>query len=226
MCERALLHHPPTHPADPAYMANLCRDHGITILEVVPSLATQYVRDLAPLGQAGQMRIRRFLTGGEALSVALANSVYDALPNCEMVWNTYGPTEVTVQVRRCWAGWRGLGGAAWLRAAGLCDLLLLPSPSTMAALRAAGHRQPGSSLAHPFTSPAPPNCILPLQVITGAIPRGADRVPLGRPDHNVHCYISTYPGEDGEPEGEKFVPRVRGVGSQGGCVAGVPQQCM
>ena len=46
------------------------------------------------------------------------------------------------------------------------------------------------------------------QVITGAIPRGADRVPLGRPDHNVHCYISTYPGEDGEPEGEKFVPRV------------------
>ena len=109
MCQRALLPHPPTPPADPAYMANLCRDHGITILEVVPSLATQYVRDLAPLGQAGQMRIRRFLTGGEALSVALANSVYDALPNCEMVWNTYGPTEVTVQVQRCWARWRGTG---------------------------------------------------------------------------------------------------------------------
>lgn len=54
-------------------------------------------------------------------------------------------------------------------------------------------------------------CSAPPQVITGAIPRGADRVPLGRPDHNVHCYISTYPGEDGEPEGgEKFVPRVRG----------------
>lgn len=139
----------PEGHVDPAYMANLCRDHGITILEVVPSLATQYVRDLAPLGQAGQMRIRRFLTGGEALSVALANSVYDALPNCEMVWNTYGPTEVTVQV------------------------------------------------------------------ITGAIPRGADRVPLGRPDHNVHCYISTYPGEDGEPEGEKFVPRMCGVGEPG-----------
>ncbi len=100
---------------DPAYMAHLCRDHGITILEVVPSLATQYVRDLAPLGQAGQLRIRRFLTGGEALSVALANSVYDALPNCEMVWNTYGPTEVTVQVRQTrvdriwglWAAWSG-----------------------------------------------------------------------------------------------------------------------
>ena len=90
---------PPPRAPDPAYLAHLCRDHGITILEVVPSLATQYVRDLSPLGQAGQLRIRSFLTGGEALSVALANSVYDALPNCEMVWNTYGPTEVTVQVR-------------------------------------------------------------------------------------------------------------------------------
>lgn len=104
-------------------MAHLCRDHGITILEVVPSLATQYVRDLAPLGQAGQLRIRRFLTGGEALSVALANSVYDALPNCEMVWNTYGPTEVTVQVRRsgwvsrCWVGSMQLGVG---QAAGAC----------------------------------------------------------------------------------------------------------
>lgn len=95
-------------------------------------------------------------------------------------------------------------------------------PALQAALQAAGHRQPACSLLH---LPAPPNRPLPLQVITGAIPRGADRVPLGRPDHNVHCYISTYPGEDGEPEGEKFVPRVRWVGSQGDCAAGVPQQC-
>lgn len=56
-------------------MAQLCLRHNISILEVVPSLAAQYVRDLKPLGS--QLKIRRFLTGGEALSAQLSNSVYD-----------------------------------------------------------------------------------------------------------------------------------------------------
>ena len=127
-------------------MAALCRDHGVTILEVVPSLAAQYVRDLAPLG--ADLRIRRFLTGGEALTPALVAAVYDALPGCGQVWNTYGPTETTVQV------------------------------------------------------------------ITGAIPHGAGRVPLGRPDHNVHCYVSTVPDEGAIP-GAPFHPRQCGVGEPG-----------
>ena len=59
--------------------------------QVVPSLAAQYVRDFVPLGP--QLKIRRFLTGGEALSAQLSNSVYEVrgLPRAWLrVWGPWG----------------------------------------------------------------------------------------------------------------------------------------
>lgn len=47
-----------------------------------------------------------------------------------------------------------------------------------------------------------------VQVVTGAIPRGATRVPLGRPDFNVHTYVSTFPNEENGETMEGFKARV------------------
>ncbi len=110
-------------------MAALAAGHGITILEVVPTLATEYLTAFAAVAKRGGLaRLTRFLTGGEALSPSLTSGIADAIPSlCKSsscgIFNTYGPTEVTVQV------------------------------------------------------------------VTGQCEPPFKRVPLGRPDHNVHSYV-------------------------------------
>lgn len=86
---------------DPVYMAEMVHRHGITILEAVPSLATEYMAAFADMSKKGGMKsLSRFLTGGEALTSSLAERISKSLPNLTIggPFNTYGPTEVTCQV--------------------------------------------------------------------------------------------------------------------------------
>ena len=91
----------PTIHLDPTGMAALIATHGITTMEVVPALASEYISAFHQAG--GRLTcLRRFLTGGEALTPKLAAELVSTLPGLENggLYNSYGPTEVTVTVRR------------------------------------------------------------------------------------------------------------------------------
>ncbi len=80
---------------DPGYLARTCRDAGVTVLQLVPSLLQVLLEE--PL-LAECRSIRRLFCGGEALSrelVLRAQSVLEA-----EVINLYGPTEAAVNVLR------------------------------------------------------------------------------------------------------------------------------
>jgi amino acid adenylation domain-containing protein/non-ribosomal peptide synthase protein (TIGR01720 family) len=84
--------------ADGAYLARAVAEHGVSTLQVVPS---QLRLVLASDGFGSWTGLRRLFSGGEALTGALREAVFAALPDVELV-NLYGPTETTVQV----AYWR------------------------------------------------------------------------------------------------------------------------
>lgn len=64
----------------------------ITHLQCTPSMARMLVADAT---LAGMGSLKRFLLGGEALPVDLAQSLLAGLPNTQLI-NMYGPTETTV----------------------------------------------------------------------------------------------------------------------------------
>lgn len=92
----------PTAHLDPAGMAQLIATHGITTMEAVPALASEY---MAAFREAGDKLscLTRFLTGGEALTPKLAEEIVSTLPGLKQggLFNSYGPTEVTVTVSVC-----------------------------------------------------------------------------------------------------------------------------
>ncbi|MFI6039934.1 amino acid adenylation domain-containing protein [Streptomyces sp. NPDC051315] len=79
---------------DPGYLAELIRREGVTGADFVPSLLEAFVAEPAAR-QCGSLRWIE--VAGEAFPPALANSVVELLPGCE-VHNLYGPTEATVEV--------------------------------------------------------------------------------------------------------------------------------
>ncbi|HYW08942.1 MAG TPA: amino acid adenylation domain-containing protein [Longimicrobium sp.] len=86
---------------DPAYLVEAIARHGVTTLQLVPSM----LQVLA--GQPGLERcvsLRRLSCGGEAYPVALAREVARRLPGVTLV-NLYGPTEASIDV----ASWRYRG---------------------------------------------------------------------------------------------------------------------
>jgi len=89
----------PTAHLDPTGMAQLIVTHGITTMEVVPAMASEY---MAAFREAGDRLacLARFLTGGEALTPKLAEEIVTTLPGLKHggLFNSYGPTEVTVTV--------------------------------------------------------------------------------------------------------------------------------
>ncbi len=66
--------------------------HGVTHLQCTPSLARMIVD--SPAGKASLGTLQKFLVGGEALPLSLANELHSAGP--KELWNMYGPTETTV----------------------------------------------------------------------------------------------------------------------------------
>lgn len=90
----------PTLHLDPSGMAQLIATHGITTMECVPALASEYMAAFRAAGDE-LSSLTRFLTGGEALTPKLAQEIVNTLPSLSKggLFNSYGPTEVTVTVR-------------------------------------------------------------------------------------------------------------------------------
>jgi D-alanine--poly(phosphoribitol) ligase subunit 1 len=79
---------------DPVYYAGFIKDHAITHLFCVPSVAG-FMRQLRKLSPGEFPSVRLSLFGGEPLSCSLAQAWMQAAPNSRLR-NIYGPTESTV----------------------------------------------------------------------------------------------------------------------------------
>ena len=83
----------PGEARDPSAMIKRIQDQQVTILQMVPSVLEEMMRDSAfPACRS----LRRLFCGGEALKAGLVRKVLDALPALEVV-NLYGPTEACIQ---------------------------------------------------------------------------------------------------------------------------------
>ena len=74
-------------------IAGLIARHGVTHFQCTPSMARMLLLD--PSTRAALGRLRAMFVGGEALPVALAEDLVEALDGGQL-WNMYGPTETTV----------------------------------------------------------------------------------------------------------------------------------
>ncbi|WP_084497270.1 non-ribosomal peptide synthetase [Nocardia amamiensis] len=79
---------------DPAYLARVIAEKGITTAHFVPSMLSVFVTEADLSGCTG---LRRVFCSGEALPAAAVREFYAALPTCEL-HNLYGPTEAAVDV--------------------------------------------------------------------------------------------------------------------------------
>jgi amino acid adenylation domain-containing protein len=79
---------------DPAYMAGLIRDRGITLAHFVPPMLDVF---LAVTDPADSASLRAVICSGQALSRATQDRFHAALPGCGL-HNLYGPTEAAVDV--------------------------------------------------------------------------------------------------------------------------------
>ncbi|GAA0969415.1 amino acid adenylation domain-containing protein [Actinocorallia libanotica] len=94
LCEGAsvVLAEPGGH-RDPAYLAGIIRQRGITTLHFVPSMLKAFLTDP---GVPACTSLRRVFTSGEALPADTAQGLHDLLP--VQLHNLYGPTEAAVDV--------------------------------------------------------------------------------------------------------------------------------
>ncbi|HEX4083936.1 MAG TPA: amino acid adenylation domain-containing protein, partial [Chthoniobacteraceae bacterium] len=95
---------PPGAHRDSREMTTLVTREGITILQLVPSMAA-LVADEPAL--AACTTLRRLYCGGEPLRADLCEELFARLPECELV-NLYGPTECAIDTvfHRCKKGAR------------------------------------------------------------------------------------------------------------------------
>ncbi|MEV7343455.1 amino acid adenylation domain-containing protein [Streptomyces sp. NPDC093544] len=78
---------------DPAYLARLIREQGVTTVHFVPSMLQLFLEEPSAADCAG---LRRVMCSGEALPAALTRRFHDVL-SAEL-HNLYGPTEASVDV--------------------------------------------------------------------------------------------------------------------------------
>ncbi|MYZ06909.1 AMP-binding protein, partial [Streptomyces sp. SID2999] len=78
---------------DPAYLAGLIREQGVTTVHFVPSMLQLFLEEPAAAGCAG---LRRVMCSGEALPAALTRRFHEVLT--AGLHNLYGPTEASVDV--------------------------------------------------------------------------------------------------------------------------------
>ncbi|MFJ8141727.1 non-ribosomal peptide synthase/polyketide synthase [Streptomyces sp. NPDC096013] len=79
---------------DPAYLAGLIREQGVTTVHFVPSMLQLFLEEPAA---ADCTVLRRVMCSGEALPVALTHRFHDVLTTAGL-HNLYGPTEAAVDV--------------------------------------------------------------------------------------------------------------------------------
>ncbi|MHA5055178.1 AMP-binding protein, partial [Streptomyces sp. SD15] len=80
---------------DPAYLAGLIKDCGITTSHFVPSMLQAFLD--APRAAGCDGSLRQVMCSGEALPVSLAERFHQVLPGAAL-HNLYGPTEASVDV--------------------------------------------------------------------------------------------------------------------------------
>ncbi|MEA2691482.1 MAG: hypothetical protein QOJ16_869, partial [Acidobacteriota bacterium] len=86
---------------DPAYLARLLAEQAITISHFVPPMLQAFLSEPGIERMVGASALRRVMTGGEAISVALQERLYAQFPEVRL-FNQYGPTEAAVDVT-AWA---------------------------------------------------------------------------------------------------------------------------
>jgi amino acid adenylation domain-containing protein/non-ribosomal peptide synthase protein (TIGR01720 family) len=84
---------------DPAYLAEAVRLHGVTVLQLVPSVLDFFIEEAV---RAGVSPLRRVFSGGEALRSSTRDRFLTALPEVALI-NLYGPAEATIDAtfERC-----------------------------------------------------------------------------------------------------------------------------
>ena len=88
---RLVLARPDGH-RDPAYLARLIREQGITLVKFVPAMLQQFLE----LDEVSQCRsLTDVFAGGGELTAAMARRFQQLLPQARL-HNVYGPTEATV----------------------------------------------------------------------------------------------------------------------------------
>ncbi|MBJ6766222.1 amino acid adenylation domain-containing protein, partial [Myxococcaceae bacterium JPH2] len=90
---RLVLARPGGHQ-EPAYLARLIRDSGVTTLHFVPSMLHAFLEEPSV---HSCLSLRRIICSGEALPVELASRALLRLPSASL-HNLYGPTEAAVDV--------------------------------------------------------------------------------------------------------------------------------
>jgi amino acid adenylation domain-containing protein len=78
---------------DSRYLAEAVVRHGITTLQLVPSMARMFVEEPGLEACAGSLR--RLFCGGEALTPEVCEKFFARLGGCELI-NLYGPTECAI----------------------------------------------------------------------------------------------------------------------------------
>ncbi|WP_336111668.1 amino acid adenylation domain-containing protein [Streptomyces sp. PTD9-10] len=79
---------------DPAALLRTVADRGVTILQGVPSLYRRLVEEPG-WERAGSLRL--LFSAGEPLHAELCRAIAERAPGAE-IWNTYGPTEASVDI--------------------------------------------------------------------------------------------------------------------------------
>ncbi|MET7350966.1 amino acid adenylation domain-containing protein, partial [Streptomyces mirabilis] len=92
---------------DPAYLAALVREQGVTTAHFVPSMLEAFLAD-ASAADAAQV-LRYVVCSGEALSSSVRDRFFEVLAGVEL-HNLYGPTEASVDVT-AWQCEPGTGGS-------------------------------------------------------------------------------------------------------------------
>ncbi|MBP2405848.1 non-ribosomal peptide synthetase [Streptomyces syringium] len=115
---------------DPAYMARLIQDEGITTVHFVPSMLQAFLADPAAGHCTG---LRRVICSGEALPADAVTRFHQLLPGVEL-HNLYGPTEASVDVtaHACTPGTHSasvpIGRPIWNTRTYVLDAALRPAP--------------------------------------------------------------------------------------------------
>ncbi|MFB6813995.1 amino acid adenylation domain-containing protein [Streptomyces sp. NPDC056347] len=79
---------------DPAALLKAVADHGVTVLQGVPSV---YRRLVEEPGWAHATTLRLVFSAGEPLHADLCHRILQGAPHAR-IWNTYGPTEASVDI--------------------------------------------------------------------------------------------------------------------------------
>nr|WP_232214622.1 non-ribosomal peptide synthetase [Rubidibacter lacunae] len=108
MCGARLVLARPEGHKDPAYLADIIRETGVTILQFVPSMLEAFLAHR--LSADACKSIRHVICAGEALSASLLQGAGRRFPSAGL-HNLFGPTETAVVVTSwtCPAGFEGGG---------------------------------------------------------------------------------------------------------------------